>query len=835
MSDGRGEWTRVKDELLAILELAPAAGRERLQQLARANPELGVEVAALVAAADASAPFLDLPALERATAAGLPALAPFAGAAPQRVGPWLLETEIGRGGMGTVWRAHRDDGAFEQIVAVKLVRPELATALLRRRLEAERRLLAGLQHEGIARLLDGGVTDDGAAYLVLEYVDGEPIDVWCGRRALPAAARLRLFLQVCAAVDFAHRKLVLHRDIKSSNVLVDLHGRPKLLDFGIAKLLGPEPAEEDWTALGFVRPLTPEWASPEQLRGDPLTTASDVYSLGVLLCAILTGERPHRWTGQSPDELARQIAVSGTGPLGGLLRRSLSPGIEPRALRGDLERVLGRALAPEPERRYGSAAELAADLERHLDGRPVEAHPHSIAYRLRKFTRRHRAGTTAAAIVAASLLGATGVSLRQARLADFERARAERRFADVRRLANVVLFDVYAALDNVAGAMAARRLLVDNARRYLDDLAAEAGDEPELLRELAAAYERVGEMQGLPEWQSEGRSSDALASFERALELRRRIHAPGPLRPPDDLAEARILGRLGSLLAARGDSALALARHREALARLEPIVTAAPSTAARLELAQLLVAVGDDTWELGDVPAAAAIYDRARRAARAAVAADPASTAAIRQTGVVEQRLGDAAADAGDWPRAVEHQAASLAVDRALAQRLPDDIEIRRDLGTDLSRLGVSQRMRGDAAAALTSHREAVRLRTALLADDPQDARARDDLAESRYEAAKALAELGRATEARSELAAAVGLRRELVARDPENARWEDSLASALTTRAELAAAGGETDAARSALAEALAIRRHLATARPDFASNRAALAELEIRLRDPV
>ena len=320
-----GGWTRVKEELLAVLELSPAAGRRRLQELEQEDPELAAEIAALVAAADESEPFLALPALERASAAS-----PAPGVAPERVGPWRLEAEIGRGGMGTVWRARRDDGAFDQVVAVKFVRPELATDLLRRRLEAERRILASLQHESIARLLDGGVTDEGVPYLVLEYVDGESIDAWCAHQALPVEARLRLFLEVCAAVDFAHRKLVLHRDIKSSNVLVDGMGRPKLLDFGIAKLLGPEAEEVDWTALGFARPLTPEWASPEQLRGDPLTTASDVYSLGVLLCSILTGERPHRWTGQAPDVLARQIADSGPNAAGGLLRRSVSPGIDRR-------------------------------------------------------------------------------------------------------------------------------------------------------------------------------------------------------------------------------------------------------------------------------------------------------------------------------------------------------------------------------------------------------------------------------------------------------------------------------------------------------------------------
>ncbi len=825
MRQGGGDWSRVKDELLAVLDLEHAAGRERLRALARESPELAAEVAALVAHADESVPFLEVPALERAAAAATPLPA-----APARVGPWRLEAEIGRGGMGTVWRGRRDDGAFDQVVAVKFVRPELATDLLRRRLMAERRMLAGLDHDNIARLLDGGVTGDGVPYLILEHVDGEPIDAWCDGRALPIAKRLKLFLVVCAAVEFAHRKLVLHRDIKSSNVLVDTRGRPKLLDFGIAKLLGPEPADEAWTALGLDRPLTPEWASPEQLKGGPLTTASDVYSLGVLLCTLLTGERPHRFSGQSPGELARQIEERGGGPRPGLLRRHAAPGVERQALRGDLERILSRALAPEPERRYGTAAELAADVERFLDGRPVAAHPPSTGYRMRKFARRHRAGVAAGVLVALSLLIGLVATLREARIAEAERARAERRFADVRRLANEMLFNVHAALENVAGAMAARRMLVDNALRYLGDLALEAGDEPALLAELAAAYERVGEIQGMPGWSGAGRTSDALASFERALELHRRSRALAGSGEGGDVAEARVLDRIGAVLAARGETGAALVRHREALGLLQRAVATAPSAAIRLELARVLVSLGDDQWELGDLAAATASYEEALGVARSATASAPGSLPLARQLGVVEQRLGDAAAESGDWPRALEHHAASLAVDRELAQRNPDDIEVQRDLGTDLSRLAVDQLARGAVADALALNQEASRLRQTLLAADPGDARAADDAAESRLETGRTLSVLGRSGEAALEIAAAIESRRDLVERDPGNVRWRDALASALAARAEAEARRGEHAAAAAALAEALAIRRQIAAESPDFATNRAALEELERR-----
>ena len=829
-------FSRLKQEFQDLLEASPEQRAVVLERLAQEDAELGAELGAWLAAEEQRAgEWLERPVVLGGGGEGESPEGP--SAAPERVGPWRLETEIGRGGMGSVFRGRRDDGAFEQTVAIKLVRSELASEVLRRRFLAERRILAGLVHPNIAHLIDGGTTEEGIPYLVLEHVAGEPIDCYCDRHALSVDERLRLLMVVCGAVGFAHQKLVLHRDLKPANVLVDEAGRPKLLDFGIAKLIAPSAEEEDWTALGVARPLTPEWASPEQLRGEPLTTASDVYSLGVLLHVLLTGRRPHRFSGQAAEVFAREIEQSGGAPPLGAGRLPAPPGVDSRSLRGDLQRIVARALAPEIARRYGTVVELVADLDRQLAGLPVSAHPTSVRYRLGKLLRRRRGAAAAVAVVAVSLLAATAVGVREARIAEAERVRAERRFDDVRRLAKVMLFDVHQALENTTGTLAARRLLVDTAVRYLDDLAREAGDEPALLRELAAGYERIGEVQGMPEWPSEGRTGDALASFQRALELERRSRAPSrafgttPTGGAELSAEARLLTRIGSILAARGDTGAALVRHREARDLLTRRLAATHSTAVRLELAQAQVAVGDDVWELGDVPAAVPHYRAALATARAAVAADPASTLAVRQVGVVEQRLGDAAADAGDWPRAIEHHAASLAVDRELAARRPDDVEIRRDLGTDLSRLGVDEAARGSAAAALEFHRQAGRLRQALLAEEPRDARAADDAAETHLETGKALAALGRTAEASRETEIAVGLRRSLSARDPRNVRWRDTLAYALATRAELESRRGDRARAAATLAEALVIRRRLLAESPGFASNREALLALEKEL----
>ena len=750
---------------------------------------------------------------------------------PDRLGPYRVVRELGRGGMGAVYLGVREGDVLEQEVAVKVIKRGMDSEVIVRRFHNERLILASLHHPSVARLYEGGTTEDGLPYFVMEYVEGEPLDSYCESKGLGTEERLRLFRQVCAAVQYAHQNLVVHRDLKPTNILVTPEGVPKLLDFGIAKLLDPliEPGALDLT--GADRPLTPEYASPEQVRGETMTTVSDVYSLGVVLYRLLTGRLPYRFTTRNPQEVLRVINETTPERPSTAAGKAATPGQRMelrRRLLGDLDNIVLKALHKDPTRRYASAEQLGEDIGRHLGGFPVRARPDTVGYRARKFIGRHRVAVAATALAALALLATTGAALWQARLARSERARAERRFADVRRLANVVLFDVHAALDNVAGALGARRLLVEHALRYLDDLEREAADDATLQQELASAYERIGEVQGMPGWPSEGRTGDALQSFERALELRRRSRALGSSGEAPGPAEARLMLRIGSVLAARGATGAALASHRQALAVFEAQVAATPTTALRLELAQALVAVGDDLWETGDVPGAAELYGRALVVARAAAAGDAESTLATRQVGVVEQRLGDAAADAADWRGALEHHGASLAVDRELAARRSGDDEIRRDLGTDLSRLGVDYLELGQVDEALEQHREAMRLREALLAEEPQDARALEDAAESRLQVGAVLARLGRTPEAIAEISLAVERLGVLTARDPSNARWRDVLAGALSTLAGAELERNRRGAATEALEQALAIRRGLAESSPDFAANREALERLE-------
>ena len=444
-------WARIEALVDAAADIAPAdrpafLDRECRTPDGRADAALREEAEALLALdADASR-FFDAAADRLASVAAQAGEVP----APERVGPWRLVREIGRGGMGTVHLAERADGRFDQTAALKLVRPGLADGLADR-FRAERQILARLDHPAIARLIDGGQADDGRPFLVMEHVDGEPVTAYCDRRRLAVNERIALFESVCEAVQFAHSRLVVHRDLKPSNVLVaetDAGPRVKLLDFGIAKLL--DDGDDALVTTAGERMMTPEYAAPEQVRGEATTTATDVYALGVLLYELLTGARPTAGArGRHAVEAAvlnteparPSDAVTVSVPTGGRvppdpagsdaapgdtagLRATTADRLR-RRLRGDLDRIVLKALAKEPERRYASAAALADDLKRHVAGLPIEARPASTRYRMATFARRHRVSVALAALALVAVVGGAGAALWQARAARAEATRAE--------------------------------------------------------------------------------------------------------------------------------------------------------------------------------------------------------------------------------------------------------------------------------------------------------------------------------------------------------------------------------------------------------------------------
>jgi eukaryotic-like serine/threonine-protein kinase len=548
-----------------------------VEQACAADQTLRIEVESLLRYADRPAKFFETPALEvvaRKLADDLDAQDSVHASRmiDARIAQYRIVGKLGTGGMGDVYRAVRADDLYEKQVAIKLVRQGLDTESVFARFRQERKILAGLEHENIGRLIDGGTTDEGHPYFIMELVEGKPIDEYCDEHKLGIGARLDLFRSVCSAVQYAHQRLVVHRDIKPSNILVTAEGVPKLLDFGIATILSPQPDSPEAAAtLTAQRVMTPQFASPEQFRGEVITTAADVYSLGVVLYKMLTGRLPYRLDVDSAYDLARAIcevepekpsaAVSDVGretDVQGKLRRTLS---------GDLDQILLKALRKEPQRRYASARDFAEDLRAYTLGLPVSARGDAFSYRSGKFIKRNKISLAVAVIVAMIMIAGAVAIVREARAARMQQARAERRFNDVRALANSLLFDIHDSIRDLPGSTAARKLLVDRALKYLDSLSQEASDVPDLQRELAAAYERVGDVQGNPRFANLGDTAGSVASYRKALGIRLTLANDKHSSTEDQAALGAIYVKLGFLLKVINDFPGSL----EALQRAYPI------------------------------------------------------------------------------------------------------------------------------------------------------------------------------------------------------------------------------------------------------------------------
>jgi eukaryotic-like serine/threonine-protein kinase len=505
----------------------------------------------------------------------------------ETVGVYRLIEPLGRGGMGEVYLGERADGRFEQKVAVKLVKRGMDSVEILRRFARERRILARLEHPGIARLLDGGETLDGRPYFVMERVEGEAITDYCRARGVPLEDRLRLFASCCDAADAAHRGLVVHRDLKPSNILVTPDGQVKLLDFGIAKLLGEEEGEIQLTRLGE-RVITPAYAAPEQILGGGITVATDVFALGVVLYELLTGALPYDRRATTPHELASRVeresaerpstvASRTTGADGGGRERQRWA----RRLSGDLDTITMKALAHEPERRYPSAAALAEDIRRYLTSRPVEARPDSRSYRLRKFLMRHRVGVMASGVVAAAVLVALAVSL-----AETAAARREARRAAAAQAYLTSLFEQVDPGRSAGSAPTVRDLLERGSKRLDQDLA----QQPELRAEMHALLGRVFDQLALPD-QGE-------AHWRSALETRLALFGP------DDARTAKAKKGLAISLARQARYAEAEPLFKELLARAEAL-------GDERELASMLMNYGQQKGLTGNYAASESLLERA--------------------------------------------------------------------------------------------------------------------------------------------------------------------------------------------------------------------------------
>jgi serine/threonine protein kinase len=659
--------------------------------------------------------------------------------AGQTIGPYTVISPIGRGGMGSVWLAERSDGRFERRVAIKLLNFSVATGGAER-FKREGRILGQLAHPHIAELIDAGVTAKGEPYLVLEHVEGEHIDEYCDNHRLAISSRVRLLIDVAAAVALAHANLIVHRDIKPSNVLVRKDGEAKLLDFGIAKLLADDSTSGAATQLTLEAggALTPQFAAPEQITGEAITTATDVYSLGVLSYFLLTGKHPAGANAHSAAELVN--AITGTEPLrpsatvtnsdrATAEKRSTTPDRLRRQLSGDLDTILRKALKKEPLERYRSVVTFADDLRRYLEREPISARPDSFTYRARKFVLRNKLGVA----LAASALFAAGTAIitieREAR-------RAEYRFQQVQRLAHTVLFDLNPQIENLAGATPARELLVKTSLEYLDSLAAEARGDVSLQIELANAYEKIGDVQGNSRYSNLGHPEASVESYRKAAAIAQKL-------PPRSLEALELLAgaytKIGTVQATElGNRVLGRQTLQKAteFADSIPALTKKPDYLLRVEAYGLL----GDIDEINDPQRAAAPIQRALNIAREWARADSSAESKM-YIAILTKDWADIQWATGDLSSARGTLLDSLAIFNDLMNHDPSNAEWRTQQSVDWERMGLVSGHPdffnlGDRKTAAAWLEKVIQGDERNFASDPKDIRAQFGLSEAMGELA---------------------------------------------------------------------------------------------------
>ena len=761
------------------------------------------------------------------------------------MGAYTLIREIGSGGMGTVYLAVRHDDAFEKRVAIKILKRGMDSDSIVRRFRNERQILASLQHPYIGGLLDGGTTADGLPYFAMEYIEGQRIVDYCDAHQLDTSTRIELFRKVCAAVQYAHQNLIIHRDIKPANVLVTADGTPKLLDFGIAKLLNPELAGETIapTAAG-PQLMTPEYASPEQVRGEPVTTATDVYSLGVLLYELLTGRRPYRLTSRTPAEIARVVcnsvpvppsaAVTRLGDQGDVetgtttitdATRSAETDRLRRRLAGDLDTIVLKALSKEPPRRYASVDQLSEDLRRHLAGLPVIARKDTLGYRTAKFVRRNRGAVAAAIVLFVSLVAGIVGTAWQASEARRERARAEQRFNDVRSLAHAFIFDLHDSIRDLPGSTPARQLLVSKGLEYLDKLSRDSGGSPDLQRELAAAYMRVGDVQGRPLNPNLGDTAGASNSYKKGVAIYEALSAAGVADPAirQELGTAYV--RLSEILSSTGETGEALALAKKGLALQKETSEGSASHAGvppevRRELAATYSRVGDLLSATGDTNGALEHRRLALAIMQTVSATAPDEVANIRQLGVAYQKLGNTLGNpnypnVGDVTGALENLQKAHAIFSDGTKSHPSNAMVRRNLAVINSNTADVLSAMNRRDEALARQREAQAAFQALADADPSNVAARNDVAISLSKIAEMLDAIGRTSESLPDYQRALEIHQALAAGDPENDSTRLEVASDYNRLATAQAKLGLRAAALANHDRAVDMTRGLRTANP--------------------
>lgn len=788
-------WAQVEQLFDELLACPPASRPGILDDVSAGDPELGALLSRMLAASEA-APARIADAIGGA-AADLNQPTDWIG---RRFGPYEAVREIGHGGMGIVFEAVRADDEYRKRVALKIAPGWRAYPGLVDRFRAERQILAELETETIARFLDGG-TEGGVPYFVMEFVDGEPISDFCSRRELSLRQRLRLFQQVCAGVTFAHERLVVHRDLKPANILVTHEGVPKLVDFGVAKLLD-EAGDASATATSFPA-WTPNYVSPEQVRGRPVSPRTDVYSLGLVLYELVCGEGGQEGDTSSLLALDRSVCEHEPLPPSERAARRGSRALA-RELSGDLDTIVLKAIRKDPDERYSSVAAFADDLQRYLDDRPIQARNVGSTERAVKFVRRHRTAASFLAVLVGTAAAGVISTFRQAK-------RAERRFQQVRSLANTFVFDVHDSIVDLPGSTEARKRIVSTALTYLESLRDDAADDPELARELAAAYQKVGSVQGLPVSTNLGDTAGALDSYANAVRILQPLVARGDQKAEFHLAKVLHLDAL--VRRARGDRQDALAAFDRAWRAAQQLLQRRDDEPAVLELAG---SVASDharaSFELRDFAVAERHAGEARDLATRLLTFDPDRIEYIDGLTTAYSGLGMVAIGAGKIEEAAAHFRESARLRTLLVARQPDRLEPRRALAVSYGHLADVLAFRvgenlGDADGAIAVLTEAAELGEWARRHDAKDRRALYDLANVRVRLGALFTEYNppRVAEALQELRQADAYVEELLAQDPGVGTYQYLQIAVLRRLGDALALNGELEEAIRCLGRAVA------------------------------
>ncbi|MBN9656937.1 MAG: protein kinase [Acidobacteria bacterium] len=710
-------WRQIKDILAAVLELEPDRRAGYLEEACRGDEALRAEVDAYLQYEPEASE--RLPVTRWSDADLNPETVPEH--VPERLGPYRILRALGEGGMGIVYLAERDDGAYRQQVAVKIMRSGAGSGRLAELFRRERQILAGLRHPGIAALMDGGATADGRLYYVLEYVQGRPLIDFCGSHHFTLAERLRLFTRICDAVAHAHRNLVIHRDIKPANILVTEAGTPKLLDFGLAKVFD-EAAGAAITQTTATM-LTPAYASPEQVRGEPLSTATDIYSLGVVLYELLAGQGPYATADTSPLETYRAVCEVEPKPLSQLVK-----------VPQELDDIVMMALRKEPERRYATVDEFRQDIENYLQRRPVRASRGTFTYNAAKFVRRHRWG------VAVSAAAVLGVSFFLAAIL-WQWRQSELRFQQARGMARTVIYELHDAIADLPGSTPARKLLVERALQYLSELEATGGKNRALQLEIAAAYLKIGDVQGHQSRANLGDLEGALDSFRHARKLL--LAYPGSDARNDEAQRLLVDVDTGltDIYETQGDAAGWNSVRPELMELMRARATRFPD---QPELDAVYRArLAHNAGLSGKAREAIPLWQAAIGAYTKLLAKNPSDAEVVRALARCHSSLAGASQAVGDLGSALRHFLQAEQLQKRLVEAAPRNTRARMELSFVLVEMGWIHHLLKDDRSAVADYQRTFTLQEELAAEDPSDFRARIELAKLMITAAPAYLEAG--------------------------------------------------------------------------------------------